>query len=164
MIDRAALVRLRSLLFLLAASLYCGTIADLLAAKHYQSLLQFVPFGLCALGLVTVALVWKRPEPRIVAAARFAMLVIAGGSLLGIYEHIAGNLNFVHEVRPHADGMTLLKATLQGGDPILAPGVLAVAAAVTILATFTSSVITRGSAERPIEESRQRSMQGEAIT
>jgi hypothetical protein len=164
MIDRAALVRLRFFLFVLAASLYCGTIAELLAAKHYQSPLQFAPFGLCVLGLVTLALVWKRPEPRIAAAARFAMLVIAGGSLLGIYEHIAGNLSFVHEVRPHADGMTVLKATLQGGDPILAPGVLAVAAAVTILATFTSRVITSGSEERQIDESRQRSMQGKVLT
>jgi hypothetical protein len=164
MIDRTVLLRLRFLLFALAASLFCGTIAELLAAKHYQSLLQLLPFGLCGLGLVTLVVVWKRPEPKIVAAARAAMLVVAGGSLLGIYEHIVGNLSFVHEVRPHADSVTVLKATLQGGDPILAPGVLAVAAAVTILATFTSTVLSAETAERPSDESRHHSFRDRALT
>ena len=70
------------------------------------------------------------------------MLVIAGGSLLGIYEHITGNLDFVHEVRRHADTMTVVKQTLQGADPILAPGVLAVASAVTLAATYAATVLS----------------------
>jgi hypothetical protein len=68
------------------------------------------------------------------------MLIIAAGSLWGIYEHVTGNLEFVHEVRPHAGRIEVLRAALQGGDPLLAPGILAVGAIVAIAATYTQEV------------------------
>ena len=162
--DLTALARLRNQLFALAAILFCGTIAELLAAKHYQSPTQLVPFGLCGLGLMTVALAWKGSQPNIRVAVRIIMVVIASGSLWGIYEHVTGNLSFVHEVRPHASGMMVLKATLQGGDPILAPGVLAVAAVVTILATFASAAQLVEDREPATRESRRQTSRNKVLT
>jgi hypothetical protein len=139
--ERVALCRLATFLHLLAAGLFVGTIGELIAAKHYDSTMQLVPFALCGLGLLAVLALRTRPTRPVVLAIRALMLVIAGGSLLGVYEHVMGNLEFVHEVRRHADTMTVVKQTLQGGAPILAPGVLAVGAAVTLAATYASSVI-----------------------
>ncbi|HEY7034524.1 MAG TPA: hypothetical protein VH482_24520 [Thermomicrobiales bacterium] len=140
--DRAALRRLATFLHLLAAALFVGTIGELIAAKHYDSAMQLVPFALCALGLLAVPALRTRPTRPVVLAIRALMVVTAAGSLLGVYEHVMGNLDFVREVRRHADTMTVVKQTLQGADPILAPGVLAVAAAVTLAATYASSVIS----------------------
>jgi hypothetical protein len=140
--ERAALRRLETFLHLLAAGLFVGTIGELLAAEHYDSTMQLVPFALCGLGLLSLIVLRMRPPRPVVLTIRALMLVIAGGSLLGIYEHISGNLDFVHEVRRHADTMTVVKQTLQGADPILAPGVLAVAATVTLAATSAAAVMT----------------------
>jgi hypothetical protein len=139
--ERAALRRLATFLYLLAAGLFVGTIGELIAAKHYDSTMQLVPFALCGLGLLAVLALRTRPTRTIVLAIRALMLVIAGGSLLGVYEHVVGNLDFVHEVRRHADTTSVINSTLQGADPILAPGILAVGAAVTLAATYASSVI-----------------------
>jgi hypothetical protein len=139
--ESAALGRLTRFLHLLAAGLFVGTIAELIAAKHYDSTMQLVPFALCGLGLMAVATLTMRPTRPVVLATRALMLVTAGGSLLGVYEHVTGNLEFVHEVRRHADTMTVVKQTLQGADPILAPGVLAIAAAITLAATYATSVM-----------------------
>jgi hypothetical protein len=146
--ERAALRRLETFLHLLAAGLFVGTIGELLAAKHYDSIIQLVPFALCGLGLLALVALRLRPTRPVVLAIRALMLVIASGSLLGVYEHIATNLDFVHEVRRHADTMTVVKETLQGRDPILAPGVLAVGAAVTLAATYATSIIA--AATRPV--------------
>jgi hypothetical protein len=141
--EHAALARLQTLLFTLSCGLFAGTIAELLAAKHYESTVQFVPFILCVFGLLAVGLSWTRPSRKCLQATRFLMVIIALGSLWGIYEHVTGNLAFVHEVRPHAERIEVLKAAIQGGDPILAPGVLAVGAIVAIAATYTQDVSYR---------------------
>lgn len=140
--ERTALRRLETFLHLLAAGLFVGTIGELLAAEHYESTMQLVPFALCGLGLLSLIVLRLRPSRPVLMAIRALMHVIAAGSLLGIYEHIMGNLDFVHEVRRHADTMTTIKQTLRGADPILAPGVLAVAAAVTLAATYATVVLT----------------------
>jgi hypothetical protein len=140
MSERATLDRLARFLLLLAAVLFVGTIAELIAAKHYDSAMQLVPFALCGLGLLSLLALRMRPTRQVLLATRALMVVIGSGSLLGVYEHVMGNLDFVHEVRRHADTMTIIKETLQGADPILAPGVLAVAAVVTLAATYATSV------------------------
>jgi hypothetical protein len=142
--ERTALGRLATFLHQLAAALFVGSIAELIAAKHYGSAMQLVPFALCGLGLLAVLALRTKPTRPVVLATRALMVVIAGGSLLGIYEHVMGNLDFVHQVRRHADTMTVVKQTIQGADPILAPGVLAVAAAVTLAATYARSVVRTG--------------------
>lgn len=139
--ERAALGRLTTFLHLLAAALFVGSIGELIAAKHYGSTMQLVPFALCGLGLLALVALHVRPTRSVVLAIRALMVVTAAGSLLGIYEHVMGNLDFVRGVRPHADTMTVIKQTIQGAAPILAPGVLAVAAAITLAATYARGIL-----------------------
>ena len=62
-----------------------------------------------------------------------AMLV---GSLFGLYEHIEHNWEFAREIRPNATFSVLLTDTLHGANPLLAPGILALAAVLAIAATY----------------------------
>lgn len=140
--DRTALRRLNRFLFLLAAGMFLGTIAELLAAKHYEDTIQLVPFALCGIGLLALAALKLRPTRPVILAIQGVMLVIAAGSLFGVYEHVTGNLEFVHEVRRNADRMTVIIDTLQGGAPVLAPGILAIGAIITLAATYAQRVVT----------------------
>jgi hypothetical protein len=149
--DRTALAtvhRLRTFLYLLAAVLFTGTIGELLMVGHDESRMQLVPFGLCLLGLVALGVAWRRPDRQ---QRRAAMVTIAAGSVLGVWEHLEGNIGFVHEVRPHAGTLEAFREGLGGAAPLLAPGILAIGAAVAIAATFAT-------AERPRARSASRRM------
>jgi hypothetical protein len=139
--ERIALRRLNRFLFILAAGMFIGTIAELLAAKHYEDTIQFVPFVLCGLGLLALGALKVRPNRTVIIAIRGLMFVIAAGSLFGVYEHVTGNLEFVHEVRRNADRMTVMTDTLQGGAPVLAPSVLAIGAIITLAASYTQRLV-----------------------
>ena len=136
MTEHRTLQRLRSFLRGLAAALFGGTLAELLLARHTDGLLQLVPFALAALGLVALTAAWLRPSRRTVRVLRMVMPVVAAGGPLGIALHFWGNLDFARETRPGADAASLLLAALTGRDPLLAPGILAVAAAVALAATY----------------------------
>ena len=64
------------------------------------------------------------------------MALVAFGSLLGIYEHITGNIEFEREVQPNSTTTQLLERGLRGGNPLLAPGVLAIAALIAVSSTY----------------------------
>jgi hypothetical protein len=134
----ARLGQLRTFLFALAASLFAGTILELLSVKHYKEPVQLIPFALCGLGLVSIAVVWSRPGRTTVLAFRVLMLVIAGGSGLGVYMLIKGNYEFAHEIHPRASTSSLITSALTGRDPLMAPGTLAIGAAIAIAATFAT--------------------------
>jgi hypothetical protein len=97
---------------------------------------QLIPFALCRVGFVAVLLAWKRPGWATVQALRGLMLVTAAATLLGIWKHLEGNIGFIHEMLPASSGWPLLVAALTGRAPLLASGVLAVAATTAIAATF----------------------------
>ena len=138
MTEHHTLQRLRSFLRGLAAALFGGTLAELLLARHTDGLLQLVPFALAALGLVALATVWLRPSRGTVRLLRMVMPVVAAGGPLGVALHFWGNLAFARETRPGAAAASLLLAALTGRDPLLAPGILAIAAAVALAATYAT--------------------------
>jgi hypothetical protein len=139
--EQLALRRLETFLHLLAAGLFVVTIGELWAEEHYQSTLQLVPFALCGVGLLALLGLRLSPSRPMVLLVRALMIVLIAGSLLGIYEHVAGNLEFAREVRRRADTMTLIKATLHGGAPVLAPGIFALGASITLAATYATTIL-----------------------
>jgi hypothetical protein len=126
-------------LFVLAAALYVGTVLELLAVKHYDSRLQLLPFALCGIGLLAIAVAWAKPGRKAVLVTRLVMLAIAAGSLWGVYAHIEGNYEFAREIRPRESTSAHLRSAISGRDPLMAPGILAFGAIVTVAATFTTS-------------------------
>jgi hypothetical protein len=77
----------------------------------------------------------RRPSRPALLALRLCMAVIAAGSLLGAWEHVEGNYEFAGETHPHAARWELVRSGHTGRDPLLAPGILAAVAAVTLAAT-----------------------------
>lgn len=132
------LARLRWGLLILAVGFFAGTVLELVAVGHTDSLVQFIPFVLCLLGVIAAALVAISPAPIPMNAIRGFLVVMLAGSLFGIWEHLEGNYEFAHEIRPRADTAELLREALTGGNPLMAPGMLAFGAALVIAASYAT--------------------------
>lgn len=141
--DTAVLHRLRTFLLWLAALLSAGALVELWAAEHTEEPLQWVPFILCGLSLIAIAAALLRPQRGVLLALRGVMLLMVLGSLLGIYEHVAGNIAFAQEIRPATAGFDLLLEGLTGANPLLAPGMLAVAALIALAATYCHPALAK---------------------
>jgi hypothetical protein len=135
------LKRLRTFLFAMAIFLFTGTVVELIFQEHTEEPLQFIPFILCGLGVVTVALVLWRPTRGTLTALRGVMLLAIVGSALGVIIHLTANLKFAREIQPGATAAQLVTKTVHGASPLLAPGMLAVAAALAFAATYYHPVL-----------------------
>jgi hypothetical protein len=91
---------------------------------------------LSAIGSIAAFVVLLRMTPATVRLLRLSMAVIVLGSLFGVYEHITGNVRLEREVNPSAATSRLLWRGVSGGNPLLAPGVLALAAVLAVSATY----------------------------
>ncbi|MEZ4713815.1 MAG: hypothetical protein R3A44_41890 [Caldilineaceae bacterium] len=130
------LQRLRLFLLALAGFLCIGTIAELALIGHWEDPPQILPFVLCILGLGAVAATLWQPTPRTIRVLRWIMGITFAGSLFGVFEHVEHNIGFALEIQPNATvGQVFFKA-LGGANPLLAPGMLALAAMLAIAATY----------------------------
>ena len=153
------LSRITTFLYALAAAMFAGTIAELLAIRHYEEPAQLIPFVLCIAGIAAIWLVWTRPAPSRVLALRGLMVVSAGGALLGVWKHLESNMASIAERNPGSEGLALLLAATGGRAPLLASGVLAAGACLAIAATFAAGWNLRGTAGLSALSVRQSSMQ-----
>jgi hypothetical protein len=128
--------RLRHVLLALPAGAAVGTIGELVLSEHTEDPIQLVAFALCGVVLAAVGAFWLRPRRGTVRALRVAMVVVALGSLVGIVQHFAGNRALVLETQPNLPAGDVLRETLFGGVPLLAPGILALMAAMAWAATY----------------------------
>jgi len=127
--------RVQRVLYGLSILVFLATIVELLAAKHYDELEQLIPFVVAFAGIVSVVAVWRMPSVWTVRGMQAFMLASAGASLLGMYIHLSGNMEFVREIHPDASLAAALRQGFTGRDPILAPGVLAMAAFLALIAS-----------------------------
>ena len=137
------LVRLRLFLLGTSAFLLIGTLVELVAIGHTKEPIQLVPFILCILGLAIVSVALARPARKSLMALRAVMIPVTLGSLLGVWEHVENNAAFYLEVHPTATTTQLVGAALGGASPLLAPGMLALAAALAVAATYYHPALLR---------------------
>ena len=128
--------RFRAFLLLVAGVICLFTLVELWAEEHTEGVVQMIPFFLCGLGGAAIAAALIRPQRTIVRLLRVVMAAMLVGSLFGLFEHIEHNLEFASEIRPNATFSVLLMDTLHGANPLLAPGILALAAVLAIGATY----------------------------
>ena len=133
------LLRLRRLLLGFSALLFVGTVIELWLTEHTDGVVQLIPFALCGVGLVAVLVVLIHPQPVPVLGLRVCMGVVVLGSLFGVYEHIENNIAFEREIHPNAPTGDIVMGALGGANPLLAPGILAVAAMLAMGATYQQS-------------------------
>jgi hypothetical protein len=136
MTDGQILKRLRLFLWIVSAGLLLGTLLELALIDHTQDPVQLIPFLLSGLGLILIGLGARWPARRTLLLVRGGMLLIIIGSVFGIYEHIANNVAFELEIRPNAAAADLIAKGLGGANPLLAPGMLALAAVLALAATY----------------------------
>ena len=128
--------RYRIFLLLLAAFMCLGTIVELWLEEHTGTAVQIIPFILCGLAFLAIVWVLLSPNRSSLLALRGTMLLVGLGSLFGVYEHIEHNLAFELEIRPNAAVSDVFLEALKGASPLLAPGILGLAALIALAATY----------------------------
>ena len=71
------------------------------------------------------------------------MSLVALGSLFGLYEHITNNVEFYLEIHPQATILETVAAALGGANPLVAPGILALAAIMAVSATYAHPALNK---------------------
>ena len=156
--DSVVLARLRRFLLALSAVLFAGTLVELIFTGHTKEPIQWLPFVLCSVGFVLVAVALFQPSRMGLRILQVWMIVTALGSLIGVYEHIQGNTEFRLETHPNSTPIEIVTAALGGADPLVAPGILAVAGVVALAATYAHPALN-DKAENilyAVEQERQR--------
>lgn len=102
-----------------------GTGAELLLLGHYESATQIAPLAL--IGLSVPVIVWYRLQsgPAGVRIVQGLMLLFLVAGCAGVGLHYLGNHEFELEMYPSLAGAELIRKTLTGATPVLAPGSMA---------------------------------------
>jgi hypothetical protein len=136
------LAHLRRFLLSIAGVLFVGTLVELWFTNHMEEPAQWIPFGLCGVGLAAAGAMLAWPRRAVRLGLRVSMIVVGLGSAFGIYEHIANNVAFQLEIHPSAALPELVAAGLGGANPLLAPGILGLAALLALAATYQAAALT----------------------
>ena len=137
------LQRISNALLLLSLVLYGGTIVELFAAKHYDERTQLIPFAMSAVGAICVVAAWLRPTPRSRRLLQVVLAVALIVSGLGIYFHVTANIAFLTDFQPDASWSQRADAAVHGRDPLLAPGILALASGLGVLGLTGLSLVAK---------------------
>ncbi|HXQ35410.1 MAG TPA: hypothetical protein VN843_15435 [Anaerolineales bacterium] len=131
-----SLARIRQFLLIISAGVFIMTVTELFFLSHWSETIQLLPFALSGLGLITLGLAYFRPRPTTIRVLQWSMVLIGLCSLIGIYEHIANNFGFQMEIQPNASTWEWIWGTLEGANPVLAPGILTLGAAIGWTAAY----------------------------
>jgi hypothetical protein len=102
-----------------------GLIAELALLEHVESVWQWVPLVVLALGFVAGTALLLRPGPAAVRVFQGMMGLFVAAGVLGLYLHFRGNAEFEREMDSGLRGLALVWEALRGATPALAPGTLA---------------------------------------
>ena len=142
------LSRLRRFLLVFTVLLFGGAVTELWLVNHKEDPVQLIPFALCALGAAAALAALVRPRRATLWLLRVCMALVVLGTLLGIYLHVEGNVAFQREIDPSAPAADLWLGALGGANPLLAPGILSVAAVLALAATYRHPALTDSSDRR----------------
>ncbi len=138
------LSRLRRFLLVFSVLLFGGTVVELSLVNHTEDAVQLIPFVLCGLGSVAALVALLRPQRATMLGLRICMGLVVGGSVFGIYEHIEGNVAFQREINPRQSTGDMILSALGGANPLLAPGMLAVAGVLALAVTYHHPALVDG--------------------
>lgn len=127
---------LRRILLAILAFGILGLVPELLLLEHIKSPTQLIPFALLLWMAGGVALVYFRPNRTNLRLFQVSMILVALGGLVGVWEHLEGNLEFARELSPSLSGLPLIWKALHKGAPVLAPGVMLQMALLGLAFTF----------------------------
>lgn len=111
----------KRLLILIFMVMSAGTFIELLLLGHYEDQWQLVPIILVALGALTF-LFNKLNSKWLTKMFRALMILCVISGVLGVWFHLKANIEFEKEMYPSISGWELVKESLSGAIPALAPG------------------------------------------
>ncbi len=151
--DTGTLAALRQILLSVLVLGLVGIGAELLLINHLESPAQIFAPALLGAGLAAVTAHLLHRGPLGVRVLQLVMVILIGTGVLGMYYHLAANLEFQREMDPSLGGIALLwKAMSATTPPALAPGSMAQLGLVGLAYTFRHPAIARSHArERPAE-------------
>ena len=132
--------RLRLFLLALASMLFAGTLLELYLVNDTEDAIQWIAFALAGLGLLLSLIVLVRRGPWTVRLLRWCMVLVIAGSVFGVYQHVSNNIAFEQEIMPGSSWRHLFWRGLSGGNPLLAPGTLAIAGLLSLAATYKFAI------------------------
>jgi hypothetical protein len=139
--ESATLARIRWVVALLASVTAAGGLVELAMLRHWEGI-QLVPWFVLAL-VGVVGIVTARGGPPRLAQATGIVALLGGG--LGVWQHIAANLALGPQLAQYAQTWESMSALEQwwlastgavGAAPALAPGLLAMAGVLLIVAVL----------------------------
>lgn len=128
--------RFRLMLCALAVATFVVTPAELILLDHTQSVVQWVPFLACFLGLVACGWVLVDPDSSRIKGARLLSVAIVLSGIGGATMHLRANLLLELEIRPNGSWTEALWPAMQGSAAFLAPGILILGAFLVLGATY----------------------------
>jgi hypothetical protein len=150
--DTATLGRIRRLLLLTLLVSVPGMATELLFLGHIDGVLQLVPVTLLAAGLLALGWLALAPGPGAVRLVRVLMAVFVASGVAGVGLHARGNMEFELEMYPDRAGAALVRKTLTGATPVLAPATMALLGLVGLALTYHHPALGARSAPRPRQE------------
>ena len=128
--------RLRSIQLAIGGVGFAGLIVELVLLEHWARPLQLVPFFLCGAGVAAIATFALLPTRGTGRLLQGIMVLVAVGAVIGMVQHLQGNLAFEREIFEDAPLSEALGNAIRGVAPLLAPGGLALGALVAASATY----------------------------
>ena len=121
-----------------------GITAELLLLGHYEDPYQWAPLALLAVGAIVAGAGAVRPRTAAVRALRAVMAVYLSAAAAGLYLHIDSNVEFELEMRPSIEGLELVRESLTGAIPALAPGAMLQLGLLGLLVCFRHPALSNG--------------------
>ena len=152
-LDDGAVVLRRGVLALAVAAI-AVTAAELGAERHWGEPVRLIPWACLAVLALAIGAIAVVPRRSTLLAARSVAGIVIAGSALGVWEHLEENLKAGPLDRRYSttwDAMSPLQHVWKaasgavGPAPILAPGILAGAAVLVLLATARHPALRRTS-------------------
>ena len=131
---------LRRFLLTASSATYGASAVELALVEHWHGWTQWLPFVMAGAALVAAGAFARSPSSRTVLALRVVSALVVIGSAAGVVLHARGNAGFALEVRPDTAGVDLALEAATGGNPLLAPGMMALAALLAAAATWRLSL------------------------
>jgi hypothetical protein len=130
------LTAMRRLLLVALIGGAAGTAVELLLIGHFEDPWQLVPISLLSLG--TAVGLGHAVKPGVLTARLLRLLmaffIISAG--IGMVLHYRGNSEFELEMHPSLEGAELVKESMTGAFPVLAPGTMALLGLVGIAVAY----------------------------
>ncbi|MXW64090.1 MAG: hypothetical protein F4Z69_04630 [Bacteroidetes bacterium SB0668_bin_1] len=133
---------MRALLLVLFLFGVLGAGSELILLSHYEDPWQLVPLGMMVLSLAILFVRLFRNDACVLRIFQVCMLLFVAAGVLGVYLHYQSNVEFELEMNPAAAGWELIRESLTGAMPALAPGTMVYLGLIGLLYTWRHPIFS----------------------